>query len=289
MRHRQVRVLGAGVAVALSMGIVVAGAAGPATARSKYHWSTTSRHGLLAAVQQTLGEQSVLINGTVHVTGAVSGDAQFQGGLDLASKVGDLNVSFNFGPATGSVHTVLSGGTLYLQIPTGQWYSISLGSLEHSVGPTGSLFGEGDPTTFLQMIQQVGGQVAQTGTSTLSDGTTVTNYHVLVNLDAVSAAGPANGRPAIPAAALRKLETLLGSHSIAFDVSVDPQGRVRSFATNLTLDPSALGQRAVTGPLGIAVNVSLSGYGSPVSVSPPPPSEVKPLPAGALSRGGLAI
>ena len=283
MAHRWMTGLAAVLASATLAAFAGGGVASPAG--RTYQWSAHSRHVLLTDVQNTLGQGTVQFDGSVNVAmGSLGGDVHLQGGLDLAKKQGDFNVDIALGGVPSiSVHEVLSDGTFYVQIPSGQWYSVSLAAFQAQQGLSGSLFGGSNPTDFLSLIQQEDGQVAQTGSATLSDGTQVTNYHVLVNLDSANGAHQASGAPAFNSTRLQQLEKALGSHSIAFDAQVDGQGRVRTLRCNMSVDPSALGASSRTGPIGVALNFSFSDYGAPVSVTVPSPSEVKPLPTSAFN------
>ncbi len=283
MAHRWLRGFALGL-VAAALAAFAGGGVASAAGRT-YHWNARSRHVLLTDVQNTLGQGSVQLDGSIHVAmGSKGGDVHLQGGFDLTKKQGNFNVDIALGSVPSiSVHEVLSDGTFYVQIPSGQWYSVSLAAFQAQQGLSGSLLGGSNPTDFLSLIQQEGGQVAQTGSATLSDGTQVTNYHVLVNLDSANGAHQASGAPAFDSTRLHQLENALGGHTIAFDTQVDAQGRVRTLSCNLSVDPSALGAPSGTGSVGVALSFSFSNYGAPVSVTVPPPSEVQPLPTSGFN------
>ncbi|HEY3942770.1 MAG TPA: hypothetical protein VGL60_09815 [Acidimicrobiales bacterium] len=276
-------------AAAIVAGVWLGGAGAVAAAGSAqtthFSWSKASRHALVTDLRTTLGQDTVQLNASIQVDEDSTGPVTIgvQGGVDLTKRAAALTVSGSGanGASILPIQEVLDGGTLYIDVPNGPWYSVPLTSIEQKIGVSGSLEGESNPTQFLSLIAQQGGQVARTGSATLPDGTPVTDYHVVSDLDAANQAH----RPlTIDPAQLKQLETALGSHTLAFDVAVDAQGRVRTLSSSMSLSPKALGAGNSAGPVAVDVTYSFSGYGTPVSVAPPPASSVQPLPPSALSQ-----
>jgi hypothetical protein len=205
----------------------------------------------------------------------VRGDETFSG-----SPEANFTVTIPNAPGSGSmiVREVITGGTLYVNV-NGQWYSTSLRHALGGAGITGSL-SRSDPAQTLELLQQAGSKVTRIGSATVG-GVPSTEYRAVIDLDRATAAEPAKGQAALTPALLHRYEQLFGLSRVPTDVWIDQQGRIREMKIVVPLSVAALAKLGLSGaPSGIteSVTIGLSDFGVPVTATPPPTSEVQPLP-----------
>jgi hypothetical protein len=179
--------------------------------------------------------------------------------VDLPAVVAKLIPGGSDSPET--VNAVLSGGTVYLEIPSlshliGEpWISIALPS-----GVTSSIPGVftkiasavGDVNAIITFAQNHHTTVTSLGTATV-DGVTATGTQIVASLP-----GKAAG-------------TLTAS------VWADSSDRL----VQGTVSVSGAGKK---GALGLTATVNLSNYGAPVTITVPPSSEVKAIPYATVAK-----
>ncbi len=215
------------------------------------------------------------------------------GAFDFATQVGTVEMSVTglaAGTSSPNLHLVFSGSSLYLQA-TGQlaqfgqgkpWVSIAPSSLSQlfagtvsgsAVGPLASAI-TGDPLSALGVLDTTALTAAPVGTRQVG-GVTTTEYDVTI--DPVAAARQATGNA-------KQLFKSMGTKPVALQVWLDHAGRLvelQAAAPGVSTGSASSGSAGT--PVGVTVR--LSGFGSPVSVTVPPPSEVAAPPTSGTSAG----
>jgi hypothetical protein len=165
--------------------------------------------------------------------------------------------------APETVNAVLSGGTLYLEVPSlaslvGEpWISVALPTQATSALPGGftkvaSVLG--DVNTILTFAQKHHATVSSLGTAVV-DGVQATGDQITAS----------------PTTKKGTVLTLTGS------VWADSSDR-------LVQGNIAVSGAGTKGTLGVTATVNLSGYGTPVTVTVPPSSEVKAVPYSTVAK-----
>lgn len=181
-----------------------------------------------------------------------------EGAFDYVGKQGSLTLTL----PTGTVQERIVGGTVYLALSQqpGSFYALSTKDL---VGT--SLGNSTDPGTSFAVLGVADG-VTAVGQEKVRDADTT---HYRGTLDLKKALATSGG-------ALKQLvsSTLgrAGVDRLPFDAWLDDQGRVRKYETAFDVPASAQtgGQ-----PVKTDTTVELYDYGTPVSVTAPPASQVK--------------
>ncbi len=240
------------VGIGTTVGLV--GTAGAAPAGSHLHKSaaavTTADYNFSVSV-------SGLPSGTVMVTG--SGAADFSTNevslsIDLPASVAKLIPGGSASPEV--INAVLAGGTVYAEIPNlshlvGEpWISVALPSAASTA--IAGIFTK---------VANALGDVRAIDALAKSHGATVTHLGV----------STVNGVKAT------------GSKIVA---TSSKSGKVRTVTASLWANSSdqlvqgtlATGASTKVGAIGVSATVDLSGYGSAVTISVPPPSQVKAIP-----------
>jgi hypothetical protein len=258
---------------AFLVGAVVAASSGPAGA-------TTKRVSLLSAYRATIAATSaketlseVVVAGGTRETVNGSGTTDSQG-----------NSSFTLQAAGQSIDIVVDNGTLYLKVPaTGMaaldvstpWVSLNLSALTRAkLGQSYQQLvsdGQQSPAQSLAILQNASSSgVQMVGTATLF-GVNTTEYRTTVDLNKLASA---SGKPAL-APAIKNLESKYHVSSIPVEVWLDGQRRIRRLVETVKVQPS-------TGPAVSAnITVNIEAFDVPVTVTPPPASQVTDITAKA--------
>lgn len=189
-----------------------------------------------------------------HVTINADGVLKFAGNLGKTSVVMHVPGS----PDAITITELITGGFMYLSVP-GQpgYYKISLADL------VGTQFANSsDPAAAMGVLLGVSGPITKVGTETVR-GTKTT--HVSGTIDLAKAAARAEGAVK---AMMQKALSQAKTPSSPFDAWVDDQGRLRKLVQHLTL--TIKGQDVVS-----TTTMEYYDFGTPVSVTAPPASEVK--------------
>ena len=205
----------------------------------------------------------------------VRGDQQFS-----KPQRGDFTVTIasNTGKSAKHLKELLYGTIFYVQV-LGKWYSVTAQQALANVGDTGSLSNSGNPAQALAFLYQEGAKIKKLGRVSL-DGTSMTKYRSIVNLDRPAEPGAPQGIAMTPAA-LKNFKKLTGRTSLTTVVWIDGAGVVRQEVVTFPLAPAALAKMGVQGaPSGVkeTMTIDFSKFGTPVTVSPPTTSQ--PLPTG---------
>lgn len=173
------------------------------------------------------------------------------------------------------------------------WVSVTLHKVEHggSSGVTAQLASANStgPSQALRELSEATSHGSKVGSKKF-DGQTATQYRVEVNLAKLAKKEPGNSQ------AIRSEEKSLGKQDLPIDVWVGPHHRIRQIKVDLaiprTRSSTAAGSRAKgsmdgTRSVGTAqLTLTFTNFGTPVQISPPPPSQVANITSQAT--GGAA-
>jgi hypothetical protein len=192
------------------------------------------------------------------------------GVADPGAKTADFRMRIRAGGATTSADTELltDGDALYMKLPSSatmpqgkSWMKVDLSKVASAAGTARPAL---DPTQWLQALR-AGAGVQRVGTDTVQ-GEQMTHYRGLVDLSQ-TARVPSSTRAEVQAEA-----KTLGLSTIPVDVWVDASGFVRR-------ETLSMSGKLMT----MTMTLDLTDVSSPVSVAPPPASQV--LDVGALGLG----
>jgi hypothetical protein len=283
-----------GSVLGVALGLVAL--AFPAGAAHQPSKLVTARSALLAAVRSSLGASSadITLDAAISAPGQSSYNViHVAGDLDFKKTAGNLTVTVpaTSGKGTTTVREILDNGTVFLQV-NGQWYSTSIQRILQNNGVSGGSLSQGNPTQVLVILEQEGAQVKRIGPATLN-GLATTEYRAVVNLDRANAIHHAQGGPTVSTQTLQQFKKLVGGSTLPVKVWVDQQGRVRQMVMNWPLSRKALAALGLSGAppnLSESFTMGLANFGVAVVVTPPPPSQVRPLPTGAgKAQGGAPL
>ena len=220
-------------------------------------------------------------------TAKLSGSAK----TDEADKKLALTLTATTGATTVTIHLIADGTAIYvsapgvLNLPTGKpWVGVTVGKLSSELPPgsatTVPVPNISLPGSPLAALQQAGATVVTEGTSS-DGGVTVQGYKITLDLTAVISLLTSYGLPASDADSLRSS----GLAPIVMTVDVDGTNQVRLLSG--TTSDTSNGQTA-----SVTATAQFSGYGQPVTVTPPPATQTATFlqVVGPLSRvaGGRA-
>ncbi len=191
-----------------------------------------------------------------------------------------MTVNYPVGGTQITEQAIYDGSTIYVNLGSmfggltqgKQWVSADLSQFGSSGNAASGLNAFGDPAGMLQQLQSIGGTVTSLGPTTY-EGTSVTQYAVSIP----------------PSALLHQMGSLSPSEqqglsgvnlpTITADVYITGDGLLK--AMHMPMSFSADGQS-----VSMDLTMSFSNYGTPVTVTAPPASEVIPLSQLGSSLGG---
>ncbi len=220
-----------------------------------------------------------LNDGSAHVTVALTGSAadttvtgRGSGSIDFSNDALQLHLTVGADGQQEPIDAVYEGGVVYESLPglgavaPGKtWLSIDLSALQKEAAqdPSSGSLGS-NPTVMLQMLAQQGNTVVALGPSTV-DGSAVNGYSVTVN--------PARAEQQIKKANLppwmEQAVAGLKVHDLRFKVYVDQSGLLRSMVSQVAESTGAAGN------VSFSETLDFSDYGTPVTVTTPPASQVE--------------
>ncbi len=306
MRHSRV-VLGAAGAIIAGSALVACGhgtATGGSANPNSSAGGASPTQVVTAAYLRTTdgGSAKVALGGQVQTT--VNGQQQTipitaTGVIDFANKATDL-VETVPGQAGADTETRYLNGMLYQRLPANAtqisggkpWISLNVSQLAQQQGGSGlqqlMASAPSDPSNVLAYLRSADGNVRSVGQATV-DGVPTTHYTATIDLNKVAAASQS------AAAATKQLEQELGATNLPVQLWIDQQNRVRRISLDETLTHPTAGSTQANGatngasspkvgPVHATVTVTLSDYGTPVSVVAPPADQTDDL-TGALAGG----
>jgi hypothetical protein len=237
---------------------------------------------IAAAFTKTSAVKSAKLALTYELTaGSISGGAGANeratgsGVFDFARKQADITVT---DPTGQSEEERLIGTVAYLRLPPVANINPALRGKtwirEQLTGARGSALGFGsssggdasDPTTVLKLVSRVAYRVDMVGTDSVR-GATTTHYRATVDFAKASAKSGASAQQ------VQRIEQLLGTRTFPVDLWIDGQGAARRIQFRFPLPKGSANSAA--GPSGqVTETLEFFDFGTPVSVQPPPPSQV---------------
>lgn len=214
------------------------------------------------------------------------------GAVDFSTGSFELHIN---APSGGSEQVLETDGIAYIQVPptarsqvsgNKPWASVNLDQVDEAkVGRTFAQLASvnsDSPTQLLAHLQAVSDNVTILGTDTVG-GVSTAHYQATVDLN--KEAGLVRTKSGAKAATLvTQEERALGTHTIPVDVWVDAKHLVRQFQTQVPVPPASSGAPAGSGTA--TVTMSFSSFGVPVSVGPPPTSEVTDITSEVIQSAG---
>jgi hypothetical protein len=249
---------------------------------------------LRAAYSQTVDAKTAKVTITESVTQSNSlplrSSVSGQGSLDFNSGNGALTFS---SPTGGSVSARLISPEIYIQLPAADkaqlpagktWLSINLNTVtEAKLGASlaqlsSSSQGPNQLLSYLQSVSTSG--ITTVGPATIK-GVATTEYKATVDLTKA-----ADQKSPAAQAAIKSLEAQVNATTLPVQVWLDGQGRVRQVSEQLqvsTISQSSGGTTIPAASGSISTTVDYFDFGTPVSVQPPPASQVDDVTNQALA------
>jgi hypothetical protein len=287
----------------LGLGLVaVVTAAGCGSSGSHSATSSSGKGGTGAILDAAYSNTVSAKTAEFHITEVVSA-ASSSGSSTHQTITGSGGVNFSDNsftttvnsPSGGTVTVLISGTTLYGQVPPADrpqvpghkpWFSIDLNKLDQAkVGRSYSQLvsaNQDNPASALSQLQSVSDRVIPAGSAAIG-GASTTAYKATVDLDKVAAQVAAkDGQKA--AAQVPQREQTLGAKSIPIEVWIGPGNRVYQYQTVVPVPPSSAG--ATNGSGTATLTMTLSDFGQPVDTTPPASSQVADVTSQAISQSG---
>jgi hypothetical protein len=228
---------------------------------------------VINAVNSSLSDRTAHM--TVNLTGQAAGThlgGTGTGSIDFTNNAVALQVQISVDGQQESIGELYLGGVIYESIPGlstitpgKSWVSIDLSALQSADAQNPTTEGLGNnPDVMLKMLAQQGNTVVALGPSTV-DGVAVNGYSVTINPASVAQQLKKDNLPAWMQESVSGLKV----HDVSLKVFIDNSGLLRSMETQLSESTTAAGS------VGFDETVGFSDYGTPVSVTAPPPNEVE--------------
>jgi hypothetical protein len=239
------------------------------------HSEAAATEAVTTAASQSLDAKSADMSMTMTFSGmGLNEQITGQGAFDFPDQVGTFTVTLPVGGQQDSEQIIEDGGVVYVSLggllgqvaPGKSWVSASPGQLSSGSGSSSSLGGGvtqfSDPSQMLQQLQNSGATVTSDGQTTF-DGTPVTAYSVTVPTSALT-----KYLGSLPSS-LQQITSGLSLPNVTEKVYIESGGLLRGIDL-----PYSFGIMGKT--FTMDMQMALSNYGTPVTVTPPPASEVLP-------------
>jgi hypothetical protein len=199
-----------------------------------------------------------------------------EGAFDFASRRGtlDLSVPATAGAPPARTAMIFDKDVVYQKVPRSlasqlssgkPWLKIDLAALNRA-GAGGVASGQSnDPTQALAFLNGITGDVREVGKEKLRDADT-THYSATVDLEKATE-GAANSKQMVD-----NLINQIGSKNLPIDAWIDGDGRLRKERYQMTLGPGVGALATGTGKA--TTTIELYDFGTAVSITPPPASQV---------------
>jgi hypothetical protein len=268
--------VGAGVSLAAVIALVVglvATVGTPGTPRTSGTSATANSDNIvLTSARSTLAAKTadLHLSMVMQVPGAGQVTGTGDGVVDFGNNSGQMAVQYTGLPqASGAQLTeVYAGANLYVStpgisqlIPGKSWISEPVSS-SSSMTPGGS-----NPAAMFQILTKEGDTVTALGPSTI-DGEAVHGFHVSINAATIERELAHSN---LPSSVIQQTESMFGGAGIQMSVFVgDDTHLVRqiTFSMHLSIHSMSMSAQATE---------DISNYGTPVSISAPPPDQVVSL------------
>jgi hypothetical protein len=286
-----------GLVLVAALGTAACGSGGASTSNpASAKRAPAALHAVEAAYTTTVGDKTARFALTETLKAhSTAGSSQSQtvtgsGQADFATHAFEVSVN---APAGGSVQVLEVAGVAYTQMPPAsraqvpghkQWVAVNLNQVDQAkLGQSFSQLASAandSPTQVLTDLGSVSSTVTKVGTATVGGVSTV-EYHAVVDLNKVAARAKAKAG-AKAAQAVVAEEQALGTHSLPVEVWVDANHLVRQVREQVPIPAASAG--ATNGSGSATMTMTFSAYGSPVTLSPPPASQVANITAQVLQQ-----
>jgi hypothetical protein len=253
--------------------VVVAGAMAGVGFYVFGHSEAAATVAVTTAASQSLDARSADMSLTMTMSGlGLNEQITGQGAFDFPDQTGTFTVNLPTGGQNTSEQVIEDGGTVYVGLggligsvaPGKSWISVSPGQLSSG---SGSGLGSGiaqwsDPSQMLQQLQSSGATVTSDGPTTY-DGTAVTEYSVTLPSSFFS-----KYMGSLPSS-LQQFTSRLTLPNLTEKVYIEAGNLLR--AVDMPFSFGVMGKT-----FSMDIQMSFTNYGTPVTVTPPPASEVIP-------------
>jgi hypothetical protein len=196
------------------------------------------------------------------------------GVMNLQTHRADIALNVPTPQGTFGMREIIDGTTFYMQMPgqimrrlpgNASWIKVDLGALTggNALGGLGS-WQQVDPSQMLEYLEGVSSSVSDEGAGTVR-GVAVRRYRVVIDPQKALQKLPSSLRCGFKAQTRR-----FGGLHIPAVVSIDEQGRLRRMALFMHVPARAGLPRAI----GMNMTMDMFGFGAPVNIAVPSPSEV---------------
>ncbi len=262
-RRRRPLMVGAAVAVVAIVAVLVATVGSGSNADAA----------IVTAVNSAIAQKGAHITFTGTVTTAGQTESlSGTGDVDFTNNAMQLAMDVDAGGQQEQVQLLYVESTIYEGLPQiaqlapgKSWVSLDFSSLtQSSAGGAGQL--GGNPLAALHALAASGNAVRSIGTSTV-DGQSVQGYAVTLNRQAIEGALKSGKVPEWVSHALAQIHSVGATE----DVYLDGAGKLVRVSSSLVESVKSAGS------VDVQASYELSDYGTPVSITAPPASEVLSL------------
>jgi hypothetical protein len=262
----------------LAVVVLAAAGVGAYVVVSGRNTAASASQQVASAATDSISQNSVDMTMAMTVSGlslpALSSGVSGTGQFDFVNHEGSITLQLP-SVTSQSAQLIFDGQTVYASIgslvsdlfPGKTWVSAPASQFSSQASDLGSAitdFGSllGDPSQMLKELESEGGTVTSLGATTY-EGTAVTEYQVIPSSGSI-----ANGLSLLPSSL--KLGALGMGVKITEDVYVGTDGLLRAIEVPISM---ALLGKSFTATM----QMGFTNYGAPVSITPPPASEVVPM------------
>jgi hypothetical protein len=265
-----------GVTAAL---LLLAGGAGAAFVLAGFG-EAAAQEAVSNAATQTMNSQSADMSLSVDVSVlGIHENVSANGAFDFANKTGTMSMTIPVNGQQYSEQEIIDGSTVYVNVgdligglALGKpWVSENVSQANNSAGGSDAM----DPTAMVQQLQSVGGSVSSLGPTSFF-GTPVTEY--VATLPSSALMSDIGKLPS----SMQQGASGLNMPDVQMDIYITQDNLLKALVLP-SYSVSSSGQTMT-----MDMSLVLSNYGTPVTVTPPPPDQVQPLPqfGGGLGNTG---
>ncbi len=262
----------------LGIGLAACSSSGPARSSGSTNSPGTTRstpvEAVLLAAQHGISDRTARFTMSISATGSAAFSESGNGSVDFSNQSAQIAMTVSVLSEQLHVTVVEVGGAVYEKLagvpglssvlrPGKSWIEVPIGS---SSAATDGLGSEGNPASFLLALTRKGLVVTRVASSSV-DGVQATEYGVKFPDDIAKLGAGAGSLPSSVQQSLR---------GATMHVWIDGSGLLRRIAMGIA-EPD-VGT--------VMFTIDLQDYGVPVTVSPPPASEVESLQS---VRGQLGV
>jgi hypothetical protein len=257
------------VGAGITLAAVIALVAGLVGTSGSSRTTTSSGNAVLTSAQTTLAAKTadLHMNIAMQIPGAGPITATGDGTIDFANNASQIAVRYTGRSQLDGMQLteVFVGQSLYLSMPQISQLVPGKSWLSEPVSASGSITpGSSNPAAMFQMLTNEGNTVTALGPSTI-DGESVQGFRVVIN-PATLDNGLAHAD--LPPSVVQQVKSMFGAAGIQMSVFVGNDTHLLrriTFSMHLTVQSTSVSAQATE---------DISDYGTPVSISAPPASQV---------------